>query len=81
MAFGIQHAMHVCHSPRVTSPALQYFSALSHKRHDFREKEVSEHKVCVGVFSTTFLILRTERNMIINVFQSSCKVPVTLVRF
>ena len=37
----------------VTSPALQYFSTLSHKRHCFR-KEVIEHKIGVFVFSTSF---------------------------
>ena len=30
-----------CH---VTCPALQYFSTIPHKRHDFREKKVTEHK-------------------------------------
>jgi hypothetical protein len=49
----------------VASPALQYFSTLSHKRHDFR-KQVIENKICVMIFSTslseTFLIpRRTER--------------------
>ena len=39
----------------VTCPALQYFSALSHKQNDFREKKVTVHKMCVLVFSTTFL--------------------------
>jgi hypothetical protein len=29
-------------------------STLSHKRHDFREK-VTEHKMCVLIFSTTFI--------------------------
>jgi len=30
------------------------FSTLSHKRQDFRE-EVTEHKMCVFIFSTTFV--------------------------
>jgi hypothetical protein len=32
-----------------------YFSTLSHKRHDFREKKIVEHKMCVLIFSTTFV--------------------------
>jgi hypothetical protein len=34
--------------------ALQYFSTLSHKRHDFR-KNVTEHKMCVLIFSKPFV--------------------------
>jgi hypothetical protein len=65
-------------------PYLQYFSTLSHNRHDFREK-IIERTVCVSIVSTdlseTFLILGTDRDMIKNVFRSSCKVPFILVRF
>jgi hypothetical protein len=54
--------------PSVADPDLQYFSPLSHKRHEFR-KNVIEHKRCVFFalqpLSETFLILRrTERDMI-----------------
>ena len=35
------------------SLARQCFSTLSHKQHDFR-KNVTEHKMCVLIFSTTF---------------------------
>jgi hypothetical protein len=34
--------------------ALPCFSTLSHKRYDFR-KNVTEHKMCVLIFSTTFV--------------------------
>jgi len=37
----------------VACPAQQYYSTLSHKRHDFR-KNVTEHKICVSSFYTTF---------------------------
>ena len=35
----------------VACQLVQYFSTLSHKRHDFREK-VTEHEICVLIFST-----------------------------
>jgi hypothetical protein len=66
--------------------AVQYFSTLSHKRHDFRGKKVLNIK-CVFWFSLqllseTFLILRRiQRDIIINVHRSSCKVPLLLWDF
>ena len=41
----------------VASLAQIYFSILSHKRYDFREKKkkVTEHKICVLIFSTIFI--------------------------
>ena len=68
----------------VACPALRYFfpHIISHKRHDFRKKKKkrSLNTKCVFWFSVqllseTFLVLRrTERDMIKNVYRSSCKV-------
>jgi len=53
VALGIQHAMRMSH---VVICGQQYFSTLSHKRHNFRkEKKNPEHKMCVLIFSTTFV--------------------------
>jgi hypothetical protein len=47
----------IAHAPyylsSVACPDLQYFVALSHKQHDFREK-VMQHKMCVLISSTNF---------------------------
>ena len=69
----------------VALQALKYFSTLSHRVHDFREKKVFGHKivfqVSVQILSEIFFILRrTERDMIESVCRSSCKVLVILVR-
>jgi hypothetical protein len=56
VALVIQHAKRtrrVVLSP-VASPALQYFSTLSHKRHDLKKKVIT-HKMCVAIFSTSFV--------------------------
>ena len=43
-------------SSSVAWPGLQYFSTLSHKRHDFRKKKkVIGPKMCVLIFSTFFV--------------------------
>ena len=69
-----------CH---VACPVLPYFSTLPHKRYDF-QKKVTEHCMCGLIFSTTFVwnISHSkiiQRDIIINVRMSSCKVPVILV--
>jgi len=67
--------------------ALLYFSTLSHKRHDFREKKMLLNIKRVFWFSLqllseTFLILRRiQRDIIINVQRSSWEVLVIFVIF
>jgi hypothetical protein len=66
--------------------ALPYFFTLSHKRHNFLKKKTLLNKKCVLIFSTnlsqTFLILRRiQRDIIINIHRSLCKVPFIIVRF
>ena len=39
----------------MASPAVQYFSTLSHERHDFRGKKVIEHNMYVLIYSTIFV--------------------------
>jgi hypothetical protein len=53
-ALVIQHEERMRSIVECTRPALQYFSTLSHKRHDFR-KTVIEYKICVSIFSVTFV--------------------------
>jgi hypothetical protein len=56
VALLIQHAMRMRHivTSFVAPLAPPRFSALSHKRYDFR-KNVIEHKMCVLIFSTIFV--------------------------
>jgi hypothetical protein len=55
VALGTQHAMRMRHTVICgLPPALQYFCTFSHKRHDF-QKKVTEYKMCVLIFSTTFV--------------------------
>jgi hypothetical protein len=53
----VRYAECVSYSPcktRAPCPALPYLTKLSHKRHGFRKK-VTEHKMCVLIFCTTFV--------------------------
>ena len=71
----------------VACPALQSFSTLYHKRHDFRGgKKLLNMKgvLCYSLqlLSETFFILRRiQRDIIINVRRSLRKLPLILVRF
>ena len=87
MALVTQHTMRMRRTvlSSVDFLAMPYFSTLSHKRYDFREK-VFEQKVSVLIFYTTlsetFLILRIiPRDIIIKVHRSSCKISVIPVGF
>jgi hypothetical protein len=68
----------------VACQAIPYFSALSHKQQNFREK-VIEHQMCVLILQLlgeAFLILRRiQQDALINIHRSLCEVPVILVRF
>jgi hypothetical protein len=67
--------------------AVPYFYTLPHKRHDFRKKKKMILNIkCVLILSKNsseiFLILSMmQRDIIINIHRSPCKVAVILVRF
>jgi len=63
----------------VACPALQYFCALSHKRHN-KKKQVFLRQIwfwsCLQLMSEKFFILRRKkRHTVKNTHTSSCKVP------
>jgi len=65
--------------------ALQYFSTLSHKWHDFRKKKtllnMKLYFISTKFVSNMFLLRVTQRDMIRHVHWSSYKVNFILVRF
>jgi len=79
----IQHAKCICRItlPPVSSPALPDFSTLPHKRNDFWENTIKTNIFSTTSSQTSFILRRTERDMVVNAYRSSCKVPVILVRF
>jgi len=79
VALVIQHAMHMPYIllSSVACLALPHMPISCHKEQDFQKKKVIEHKLCVLIFSRTFLILgRIQRHTAINVQTSLRKVPV-----
>jgi predicted histidine transporter YuiF (NhaC family) len=78
VAFVIQHAQRMRRVilSSVASLALLYFTTLSLKWHDFREKKITEHKMRIFIslkhLSKTFIILRKIQRAIINARRSSC---------
>jgi hypothetical protein len=87
VASFILHAKRMCRiilSP-MTSPAVPQFSTLSHKVYDFREK-VIQHKICVLIFSTTFVwniyhFKKIKRDAVTNLHTALCKTTVDMTRF
>jgi len=66
-------------------PTLQYFSTLSHKRHNFRRggERIIEHKMyfefIYNVCLKYFVLRRIQRDLFINLHRFPCKVHVILV--
>ena len=88
MALGIQREMSMRHT--VSSLACQALSIFPHYLINGKifekKKNVIEHATCLLILSTnlskTFHILRrSERDIIINVHRSSCKVPASSLDF
>jgi hypothetical protein len=86
VALGAQHEMRMRHiSIRALLRSTIFFHVISQTAR-FSEKKVTEHEMGVFIFYTTFvcnifILGRTERDMKKNVYWSSCKVLVILVRF
>jgi hypothetical protein len=54
VAVGIQHAMCMRHIVVWVLPGCAYLSSLSHKRHDFRKRDIV-HKMCVLILYATLV--------------------------
>jgi len=80
VVLGTQHAKHMRHIilSSVDCPAVPYFFTLSHKP-QFLEK-VTECKMVFDFFYNFVILRRIQRDIIINVHRSSCKIPVIPVK-
>ena len=54
VALGIQHAIRMRHTVICSLPRSTVFSTLSHKLHDFWERNIIERKMCVLILSSIF---------------------------
>jgi hypothetical protein len=86
VALGIQHAMRMRHIAICDLSGFTIFSHIISQTARSWGGGILQHKMCVLIFSATlsqiFVILRKlERDIIINVHRSSCKVFVICVRF
>jgi hypothetical protein len=70
---------------QVSSPPVQHFSTLSHKRQDFRKTLTQPVEVLLVplqlVYETFFTVKRIQRDTVIHVHRSTCDVPLFLPDF
>jgi len=89
VALVIHHAIRMCSvlPPSVAWLALSYFSTLPHKWQDFSEKKaVAQKNVCfdfVYNFRLKYFsfLQKNQHDIILNLYRTSCKVSIILVRF
>jgi hypothetical protein len=89
VALSVQQAMRMRYTVMWPAPPCNIFSHLINGTIFERKKTVSGHKmcfdflynVCVCVCETFLILRRNERDMIKNIYRSSCKLPFILVRF
>jgi len=84
-SLSIQHKLHVCHIVIWGLPDPTYYHTCYLIKSTIFKKMLLNIKCvfwfCLPLLSETFLILRNERDVIVNVQRSSHKVPTILVRF